>query len=484
MASLSDLARRRDRAPPPSMTDPGPVPSRRCTRLRRRLLHALVALAPTLAMAAGDRSGSYATRGTCDGFPRADLTTPAGWCVGIVADAGSGLRFPRRVLEVAPGRLWIVDMGSWEPRQGRLLELSWPGAGAAARGERPRPTVLASGLDRPLGMVRGPDGRIWIGEAGRIVRTAVGAPGAAVQLESVVDGLPADGAHPLKELAFGADGTLFVNVGSATDACRAAAGLEKLPPLPCPELAGDRPRAAVWAATFDRPGWALRGLKPHATGLRNSLALAVVPGTDRLLQGENSIDWPDAAEPPEELNALREGAFHGWPYCVGDRQPARGYAGRFDCRGRSVGAAMRWPAHAAPLQMQAYAAAAPHAFAGQLVVAFHGHRGGGHRIASFALDGGGSPSGPARAWIAGWSPKAGVRPLGTPAGFTVDGSGRLLVVEDRNRTLLVLAPDGQAARGVGASGPGDGPRPVGSADATASTAAAGPSTRPAASRPR
>jgi glucose/arabinose dehydrogenase len=396
------------------------------------------------ASAPAGRHGPYATRGTCDGWPRADLATPPGWCVGVVADAASGLRFPRRVLEVAPGRLWIVDMGSWEPRQGRLLELAWPAPGSAARDARPVPTVLARGLDRPLGLVRGPDGTVWIGEAGRIVRTPVGPPGAAAVLETVVDGLPADGAHPLKELAFGRDGTLFVNVGSATDACRDAA--TQAQPVPCPELAGERPRAAVWALTFDRPAWTLRATRPFATGLRNSVALAAVPGTDRLLQGENSIDWTDAAQPPEELNALADGAFHGWPYCVGDRRPARGYEGRFDCRGRSVAPAAVWPAHAAPLQLHAYAADAGHAFAGQAVVAFHGYRGEGHRIVSVPLDAAGRPAGPMRPWISGWSAKEGVRPLGTPAGFGVDAHGRLLVVEDRNRTLLVLARERAAPR--------------------------------------
>ena len=417
---------------------------------------AAIAASPPSPPAAGgsdtERHGPYATRGLCDGFPRAALTAPAGWCVGVVADASSGLRFPRRVLEVAPGRLWIVDMGSWEPRQGRLLELAWPDptrSSAAGRGERPRATVLASGLDRPLALVRGPDDKVWIGEAGRVARTPVGPPGAPVRLETVVDGLPADGAHPLKELAFGRDGTLYLNVGSASDACRDAASPQRPPPLPCPEAGGERPRAAVWAATFERPAWTLRALRPFATGLRNSVALAVVPGTDRLLQGENSIDWPDAAEPPEELNALREGAFHGWPYCVGDRRPARGYEGRFDCAGRSAAPAMRWPAHAAPLQMQAFAADAPHAFTGQLVVAFHGYRGDGHRLVSFPLGKDGTASGPAREWIAGWDALAGVRPLGTPTGFTVDRAGRMLVVEDRNRTLLVLARE---AGTTGASG--------------------------------
>ncbi len=378
---------------------------------------------------------AYATAGRCAGYPRVDLVTPPGWCVGLVADASSGLRFPRRVLEVAPGRYWLVDMGSWESGKGRLLEFALPATGPVGF------TVLADKLDRPLGLVRGPDGRVWIGEAGRISRTAVGAVGAPVRLETVIDGLPSDGSHPLKELAFGSDGALYVNVGSASDACRDDANVL---PSPCPQVDSAKPRAAIWRATFGSAAAAPQSMRPYATGLRNSVALAWAPGANVLLQGENSIDYADAASPPEELNVVRDGAFYGWPYCVGPRTPARGYEGRFDCARKSEAPAMLWPAHAAPLQMQAYPSSAAHAFAGRLVVAWHGYRAGGHRIVSYALDANGLPTGAPTAWIDGWAAKPGVRPLGAPTGFTVDSAGRMLVVEDRNRTLLMLVRDGVA----------------------------------------
>ena len=188
---------------------------------------------------------------------------------------------------------------------------------------------------------------------------------------------------------------------------------------------------------------ALQSFKPYATGLRNSLALAwVAPGV--LLQGENSIDYPDETEPPEELNVLVAGADYGWPYCVGARQPARGYEGSVDCA-KTTAPAMLWPAHVAPLQMLAVPASAQNAFAGQLVVTWHGYRAAGHRVVSFALDARGRPSGAPRVWIGGWNAVKGVRPLGAPAGILVDSLGRLFVVEDRNRTLLMLTRDTAAA---------------------------------------
>lgn len=389
---------------------------------------ALITLAPAAA------APIYTTHGNCAGYPRIDLQTPSGYCVALLADASSGLRFPRRVLEVAPGRFWLVDMGGWEPGQGRLLEFTLASSGPA------KPiafAVLADRLDRPLGLVLGPDARVYLAEAGRILRTRVGAPGAAVVWQTVIDKLPASGSHPLKELAFGAAGKLYINVGSATDACRDEAGVQK---LPCPELEGVQPRAAVYEATLGGADFTLQSIKPFARGLRNSVALAFVAGAGVLLQGENSIDYPDETAPPEKLDVLREGADYGWPYCVGARTPARGYEGRFDCAA-SEAPAMLWPAHAAPLHMIAVPAAAKNPFAGQLVVAWHGYRAGGHRVVGIPLDAAGEPSAAARIWIGGWTAAAGVRPLGAPTGLAIDAAGRLLIVEDRNRTLLMLARD-------------------------------------------
>ena len=183
------------------------------TRLRTRRLSHLAALTMALAgmafMASTNAAvGPYATRGSCAGFPRVDLQTPPGFCVALLADGSSGLRFPRRLLEVSPGRFWLVDMGSWELGRGRLLEFK-----LSAPKQHADPltfTVLAEKLDRPLGLALGPDGRVWLGEAGRVSRIAIGPAGSPVRLETIIGGLPASGAHPLKEIAFGANGKLYL----------------------------------------------------------------------------------------------------------------------------------------------------------------------------------------------------------------------------------------------------------------------------------
>ena len=383
-----------------------------------------VLLSPLTAAARG-----YTPQGSCGPHERVALgVVPTGHCVALVADERQGLRYPRRILEVAPGRMWVIDMGSWAPRQGRLLELTLP---PGARQATVR--VLAEQLDRPLGLAVGPDGQAWVGEAGQIWRMPIPPAGQPLgPREVMLPDLPSDGAHPLKEIAFGPGGALYVNMGSVTDACR---GDDQRQPVPCPELAGAQPRGAVYRAELDAAnGWRVKRFAPFATGLRNSVALLALPD-GRVLQGENNIDYRDENAPPEELNLLQAGQHYGWPYCVGKGVAARGYEKRYDCR-RAQNPLQIWPAHAAPLQLLAGRAGS--AYTNQLIAVWHGHRAAGHRVMRLPLGQDGLPSGAPQPLLAGWDALAKVRPEGRPTGATIDSQGRLWVIEDFNRTVLLV----------------------------------------------
>lgn len=222
----------------------------------------------------------------------------------LIADDAHGLRFPRRVLEIEPGRIWVLDMGNWMPQVGQLIELRLPpdaatpaNANTTARAVEAR--VLLSKLNYPSGMAHGPDGKIYIGEADKIWRAAVPSPGQTPQPELLASGLPADGAHLLKELAFAPDGSLYVNMGSATDACR---GEDQKQAVPCPERSAAMPRAAVWRMVLQAGKQPVKEFKPFASGLRNSMALAVMPdgpAAGTVWQGENNIDYRDPRQPPQ-----------------------------------------------------------------------------------------------------------------------------------------------------------------------------------------
>jgi glucose/arabinose dehydrogenase len=404
----------------------------------RAALRTLAAL--WLVAACADASAAATAPTTCAGHPRLKLTVPAGWCVGLVADGSDGLRMPRRLLEVAPGRFWLTDLGGWEAGKGRLLELRVDGSATGPA----RVRVLASGLDRPHGLLRGPDGLAYVAEAGGVWRTPIANE---VQREDLVKFLPTEGSHPLKEIAFGDSGQLFINLGSASDNCQGA--------WPCPETAGPLPRASVLLAQLGGTKLVLQSIKPYATGLRNSLGLAVGPG-GRLWQAENSVDYPDANEPAEELNLLAPGSQHGWPACVTDARgrnvPTRGSAAETGTCTSAMAPYMAWPAHAAPLQLLFPPAAAngqaPTPWAGKLLSVWHGYRASGHRVVAWALTADGKPTGARQDIVSGWDPLPGQRGPGAPAGATVDHRGWLWLVDDRHRQMLVVAPESASATAV------------------------------------
>lgn len=359
-----------------------------------------------------------AAASACGPYPALPVKAPAGYCVAVVADAKAGLRFPRAVLAVGPGEVLVTDPGGWEPKRGRL----W----LVKAGETPR--ELAKGLDRPHGLARGPDGRIYLAETTRVQRFAW--PAARVSFEPVVDGLPAGGRHLLKQIAFDREGGLLINVGSATDRCESADGKPPVPPA-CPEAQGPQPQGAVYRLA---PG--ARQAQPWARGLRNSIALAVhASGT--VLQAENGIDLSDADSPPEEINVLKPGQDYGWPFCAGLRSPMLG-ADAAHCA-RTAPAHMTLPAHAAPLDMRYSRRWAPPGQAEALLMSWHGYRPSGHRLVRFAVDAQGLPRGKPEVLIdLQWRDGQGRQQLGAPVGLAEDEDGSLWIADDRNRLLLRL----------------------------------------------
>src|SRR5262249_6741304 len=62
--------------------------------------------------------------------------------------------------------------------------------------------------------------------------------------ETIVSGLPLTGDHPMHPFVIGADGSLFVDLGSATNSCQAENRSLESPGIdPCPEL---ETRAGTW----------------------------------------------------------------------------------------------------------------------------------------------------------------------------------------------------------------------------------------------
>ncbi|MCE0745197.1 PQQ-dependent sugar dehydrogenase [Acetobacter sicerae] len=394
-----------------------------------------VMLPSLLAAGTAHARSVYATSGSCDGFPRVNLQTPSGTCVGLFA---SGLRFPRD-MAVRDSTVYVVDMGSWQRNQGRLLAFEQNGRG--------RQDVLLTGLDRPSGLTFASDGQLYIALPDRVLRVILHKNSPA-ETREVLGGLPSTGRHPLKTLAADHDRGLYVSEGSATNNCETASGGFPVASQACPEMQGEVPRASIlWFRPTDQPQSA-SSANVVATGMRNPAALTVTPN-GVLLAAVNGRDSINAADPKlsdetlphEPFLVVQKGKDYGWPYCFDDRKPAPEYP-KHDCSA-VMPPDLLLPAHAAPLGMLVYTENAFHELQGKVIVTYHGYRDMGHRVMTLVIDADGKPQGSPQPLVEGWRnlSQSGKNPTGSPVGLAVMADGTLLISEDHNGTILRLAPD-------------------------------------------
>jgi glucose/arabinose dehydrogenase len=398
-------------------------------RVRSRFLLPLL-LAPLLARAAPAEK-AYATAGDCDGFPAVALTTAAGLCVGLVAE---GLGHARGVAAIDDD-VFVVDMVAWQSTKGRLLRLS--------RGGRHAPEVVLHDLNQPDAVVRGPGRTLYVGLTGQVLQVDPTAADPAKSVRVIVDGLPATGRHPVPALAVGADGALFVNVGSFSDNCRLG-GKAPDPKAACPETQENPPRGSVLRFPPRATTWHASELPPYARGLRNSMAMAVL-ANGKLAVAVNSRDGinhadpslSDAELPHDLLTVLQPGGDYGWPYCYDQRVPSPEYRG-FDCAG-TLPPDLLLPAHAAPLGMLLYRGEKLPGLDGKLIVGYHGYRATGHRIVAVALGKDQRPTGAPSELVTDWEQRDGSHPQGSPVGLVEMGDGSVLITEDHSGALLRLS---------------------------------------------
>lgn len=236
-------------------------------------------------------------------------------------------------------------------------------------------------------------GRLYLDVGTAIIRfpLATGSLSPSGPPDTVVAGLPGPPGHRARNFVIASDGSLFVNIGSATNSCQVQERQRESPGHdPCLEL---QTRAGIWRFDANQTGQRFAPAARYATGIRNATGMAIHPVTGALYAATHGRDllhgnWPalfteaqNAELPAEELFLVSAGDDFGWPYCYWDgAQRARVLAPEYGGDGRQVGRCA-WrkgnvsalPAHWAPNALTFYNGAMfPARYRGGAFIAFHG----------------------------------------------------------------------------------------------------------------
>ena len=414
------------------------------------------------------------------------ITLPAGFCATVFADNIGHARH----LVVAPNG--VVYVNTWS---GRYYGNDTPPAGGFlvglldSKGEGRADVIVRFGDSVQTGSAGGtgitPYGGALFAEVDdRIVRYALPSTG-IVPTEAptvIVSGLPLTGDHPMHPFAIDARGALYVNSGSATNACQVQNRMPRSPGhQPCTEL---ETRAGIWRYDANRTGQRFSPAERFVTGTRNAGGIAVDStgigiyatqhGRDQLAENWPGLYKPErgANLPAEELMRVERGADYGWPECYFDDTQqklvlAPEYGGD---GGKAVGVCAQkrapvavFPAHWAPNDLALYHGNQfPERYRGGAFIAFHGSWNrapfpqGGYNVVFQPLANG-KPAGKYEVFADGFAGavKEPGRAAHRPAGLAVGPDGALYVADDADGRIwrIVYTGDVAATRGAPVSAP-------------------------------
>ncbi|MEP7313443.1 MAG: PQQ-dependent sugar dehydrogenase [Pseudomonadota bacterium] len=307
--------------------------------------------------------------------------------------------------------------------------------------------------------------------------------------EKVLSGFPMSGDHFMHPFVIDKEGNLYVNSGSASNACELKArqpgskGQE-----PCNEL---NTRAGIWKYDANKTGQKFSPAERYATGIRNSggqsfdaagKLFAVQHGRDQLPENYPAFYTPTVGRelPAEVMVNVESGGDYGWPYCYMDgqqrrmmRAPEYGGDGKAsgDCVNKRTPVAV-FPAHWAPNDVLVYTGTAfPKEYQGGAFVAFHGSwnrapgpQGGYNVVFQPMIDG--AASDPYVVFADGFAgaEKAPGRAEHRPSGLAMGPDGALYISDDVKGRIWRVTHLGAGAPTAVAAAPT--PAPVAAASGT------------------
>ena len=366
----------------------------RCAALSR--LSCLLGVAVAAASSAPLEAAAPAAAPSLPSCSNAGLQLPPGFCATVFAKSIGHARH----LAVAPNG--VVYVNTWSGSYydfgpvhegGFLVVLQDTTGGGQANVIERFGRTAAQGATGGTGIAVF-KGAVYAEEADRIERYLL-TPGSIVPQGApavVVSGLPLGGDHPMHPFAIDADGTLYIDVASASNACQEKNRRVRSPGVsPCREL---ETRGGIWRYDAGKTGQKFSTAGRYATGIRNADGIAVAASGRGIYATQHGRDqlhnnWPElyrpeeeATQPAEELMRVKEGGDYGWPECYFDEVQGklvlapeyRGDGGREVGRcAQKLAPTASFPAHWAPNAVTIYTGESfPARYRGGAFIAFHG----------------------------------------------------------------------------------------------------------------
>ena len=338
---------------------------------------------------------------------QAPLRLPPGFRISVFARDLPGAR----VLAQDPNGKLLVSLTS----QGKVVALpDRDGTGTCEA-----PVAVLSGLHQPHGLAFGPEDppRLYVAETRQVTAYDYDPEhGTATNPRKIAD-LPPGGRHHTRTLLWLPPPNahrLLISVGSSCDVCDET-----------------DPRYAKILALDLRDG----SLTPFASGLRNSVFMAVHPLSQHIWATEMGRDFLGDNLPPDEINLIMEGRHYGWPYCYGKRV----HDEQFDPRGaqqefckNTIHSFIDVPANSAPLGLAFFPKEWPKEFRHNLLVAYHGSWNRsvptGYKVVRYRLDSAGNPL-QEEDFITGWLTPQGA--LGRPVDIMITPERVIYLSDDQ-----------------------------------------------------
>ena len=280
---------------------------------------------------AHDQANTVKTKSASCSNDDSGLKLPAGFCATVFAD---GIGHARHIAVASNGVVYVntwsdPDYGPAKPPAGGFLVAlhDKTGTGKADIIERFGETVESGGAGGTgIGIYQG---AIYAEINDRIVRYSLPSSGLVPQSppETVVSGLPLGGDHPMHPFIISQEGSLYVDVGSATNSCQPQNRQPNIPGAnPCTEL---ETRGGIWRYDANKTNQTFSPAGRFATGIRNGEGFAIDSsgrlfvtqhGRDQLHANWSGLYKPfeEATQPAEELMLLKSGGDYGWPECYYD----------------------------------------------------------------------------------------------------------------------------------------------------------------------